>query len=170
VSVEEVLDAREALGALQAQSLEQPGTADEDGAPSVLDGFGHPDAAIARAVERAALNAVLETLDARARTIVRLYYQEELTQSEIGRRLGYSQMHISRLLRDAVDQLRLACDADDRQVRARIAAAWRRRQKSRARDMTRRSDGQAQQGRRGHHSFAAPPAAPAKGPTAGARP
>ena len=32
-------------------------------------------------------------------TIVRLYYQHELTQSEIGGRLGYSQMHISRLLR-----------------------------------------------------------------------
>ena len=37
--------------------------------------------------------------------IVRLYYLEELTQSEIGRRLGLSQMHISRLLRQATDKL-----------------------------------------------------------------
>ena len=37
--------------------------------------------------------------------IVRLYHLEELTQAEIGRRLGLSQMHISRLLRQATDKL-----------------------------------------------------------------
>ena len=50
---------------------------------------------------------MLDTLDARDRTIIHLYYQDELTQAEIGRRLGYSQMHVSRLLRQAVERLRL---------------------------------------------------------------
>ena len=40
--------------------------------------------------------------------IVRLYYLEELTQSEIGERLGCSQMHVSRLLRRAVAGLHAA--------------------------------------------------------------
>ena len=52
-----------------------------------------------------ALDALLETLDDRDRMIVQLYYREELTQTEIGRRLGLSQMHISRLLRQATAQL-----------------------------------------------------------------
>ena len=66
------------------------------------------------------LEALLETLEQRERLIVRLYYQDELTQAEIGRRLGYSQMHISRLLRKATEQLLLAAaqDADATQVTA----------------------------------------------------
>jgi RNA polymerase sigma-B factor len=53
---------------------------------------------------------------------VKLYYQEELTQAQIGRRLGYSQMHISRLLHHAVEELLLAASRDERQPRSRSAA------------------------------------------------
>jgi RNA polymerase sigma-B factor len=58
-------------------------------------------------LDRVALDGILETLDERERTIVRLYYYEELTQAEIGKRLGYSQMHVSRLLRRAAARLEL---------------------------------------------------------------
>ena len=61
--------------------------------------------AFRRAFDRVLIDSLLETLDERDQTIVRLYYLEELTQSEIGRRLGLSQMHISRLLRQATDEL-----------------------------------------------------------------
>jgi len=44
---------------------------------------------------------------------VKLYYQDEPTQSEIGSRLGYSQMHVSRLLRRAVEKLLLAASAPE---------------------------------------------------------
>ncbi|MFD5769895.1 sigma-70 family RNA polymerase sigma factor, partial [Streptomyces sp. NPDC127049] len=45
------------------------------------------------------LRPLLEQLDARDRTILSLRFgTEELTQAEIGRRLGLSQMHVSRLL------------------------------------------------------------------------
>jgi RNA polymerase sigma-B factor len=54
--------------------------------------------------------------------IVRLYYQHELTQAEIGKRLGYSQMHISRLLRRAVEELLLAASAQEPDVSHRSAA------------------------------------------------
>jgi Sigma-70, region 4 len=51
------------------------------------------------------LDSLLATLDPRSEQIVRLYYQHDLTQTEIGRQLGYSQMHVSRLLRQAITQL-----------------------------------------------------------------
>ena len=66
---------------------------------------------IDRAFDRAALSSVLGTLDERGQMIVQLYYRGELTQAEIGRLLGSSQMHVSRLLRQAVEQLTAAADA-----------------------------------------------------------
>ena len=59
-------------------------------------------------LDRSTLDSLLGELDERDRAIVELYFREELTQSEIGERLGYSQMHISRLLRRAVGELEKA--------------------------------------------------------------
>ena len=106
ISVEEVVEAREAYQALHADSLDQPGgSSDDDGRLSLLDTMGTDDREFDHAFDRVLLDALLETLEKRDQTIVRLYYQEELTQTEIGRRLGYSQMHISRLLRQATARL-----------------------------------------------------------------
>jgi len=106
VSVEEVIEAREAYQALYADSLDQPRQSrDDDGRESLLDTIGTHDMAFRRAFDRVLIDSLLETLDERDQTIVRLYYLEELTQSEIGRRLGLSQMHISRLLRQATAEL-----------------------------------------------------------------
>jgi len=124
ISVEEVLEAREAFRALHSDSLDQPrGSRDEDGAASLLDTLGDADLEIGRAHDRAALDAVLETLDERDRTIIHLYYKSELTQAEIGRRLGYSQMHVSRLLRQAVERLRIAASVQEEQATEVVAAA-----------------------------------------------
>ncbi|MGZ8649392.1 MAG: sigma-70 family RNA polymerase sigma factor [Solirubrobacteraceae bacterium] len=109
VSVEAVIEAREAHLALRADSLDQPLRASEDDAGvSLLDTLSTRDLDFQRAFDRMVLDSLLETLDERDRTIVRLYYREELTQSEIGDRLGLSQMHISRLLRQATAQLAAA--------------------------------------------------------------
>ena len=106
VSVDEVIEARAAYQALHAESLDQPRQShDDDGRASLLDTIGTHDRAIGSAFDRVLLDSLLETLDERDQTIVRLYYLDELTQSEIGRRLGLSQMHISRLLRQATDRL-----------------------------------------------------------------
>jgi RNA polymerase sigma-B factor len=109
VSVEAVIEAREAHQAMRADSLDQPlRSGEDDGDASLIDTIGSADVALEHAFDRVVLDALLETLDERDRVIVRLYYREELTQSEIGERLGLSQMHISRLLRQATAQLAAA--------------------------------------------------------------
>jgi RNA polymerase sigma-B factor len=115
VSVEEVIEAREAYQALHADSLDQPRrSSDDDGSVSLLETMGARDSGFERAFDRVLLDSLLEALEERDRTIVRLYYQEELTQAEIGERLGYSQMHISRLLRQATARLaEIAAQASD---------------------------------------------------------
>ena len=123
IEVEDVLEAREAFRALHSDSLDRPRQArDDDDAASLLDTLGDSDLEIGRAHDRAALAAVLDTLDERDRTIIHLYYQDELTQAEIGRRLGYSQMHVSRLLRQAVERLRLAAWEQEQRVVELVAA------------------------------------------------
>jgi RNA polymerase sigma-B factor len=122
VSVEAVVEAREAHQALRADSLDQPLRSTEDDAgASLLDTIGDRDTDYERAFNRVVLDSLLATLDERDQTIVRLYYREELTQSEIGERLGLSQMHISRLLRQATTQL-VAAAAHDDEVATRAAA------------------------------------------------
>jgi RNA polymerase sigma-B factor len=122
VSVEAVVEAREAHQALRADSLDQPLRSTEDDAgASLLDTIGDRDTDYERAFNRVVLDSLLATLDERDQTIVRLYYREELTQSEIGERLGLSQMHISRLLRQATTQL-VAAAAQDDELASRAAA------------------------------------------------
>ena len=124
IEVEDVLEAREAFRALHSASLDQPrGSREDDDAGSLLDSLGDADLELGRAHDRAALHSVLDTLDERDRTIINLYYQDELTQAEIGRRLGYSQMHVSRLLRQAVERLRLAATQQDDQVAQLVGPA-----------------------------------------------
>jgi RNA polymerase sigma-B factor len=50
-------------------------------------------------------------LTPREREIVRLRFEEDLTQAEIGKIVGLSQMHVSRVLRAAVEKLRAAARA-----------------------------------------------------------
>jgi RNA polymerase sigma-B factor len=122
VSVEAVVEAREAHQALRADSLDQPLRSTEDDAgASLLDTIGDRDTDYERVFNRVVLDSLLATLDERDQTIVRLYYREELTQSEIGERLGLSQMHISRLLRQATTQL-VAAAAQDDELATRAAA------------------------------------------------
>src|SRR3954451_14292803 len=124
IGLEDVLEAREAFRALRSASLDQPrGTRDDDDAASLLETLGDADVEIGRAHDRAALDSVLETLDERDRTIIHLYYKGELTQAEIGRRLGYSQMHVSRLLRQAVDRLREAAARQEEEVAELVESA-----------------------------------------------
>ena len=56
----------------------------------------------------------MSALSEREREILRLRFAEDLTQSEIGDRVGLSQMHISRLLRQVIARLREAAESNER--------------------------------------------------------
>ena len=60
--------------------------------------------------DRWLLAAGLDALDSRARKIVELRFFEEKTQSQIAAELGISQMHVSRLLRSALEAMRGSID------------------------------------------------------------
>ena len=52
------------------------------------------------------ITQLLESLPERERTIVYLRFFEDLSQSEIAERMGVSQVHVSRLLRQTLRDLR----------------------------------------------------------------
>jgi RNA polymerase sigma-B factor len=111
VRTEQVLDAREAAGAYRAVSLDRPRD-DADAGDELVDGIGAEDPGYYLADEAATIERLMSVLSDREREVLRLRFAEDLTQSEIGARLGLSQMHISRLIRHAVDQLRQAAESD----------------------------------------------------------
>src|SRR5262245_49671229 len=113
VSEEEVLDARQALAAHSPTSLDAPTSEREDGGASLGEQLGADDTALAGAEDAVVLQGYLAKLPPRNREILRLRFEEDLRQHEIGARLGLSQMHISRLIRQSLEQLRsYQADAD----------------------------------------------------------
>ncbi|WP_326616042.1 SigB/SigF/SigG family RNA polymerase sigma factor [Streptomyces decoyicus] len=72
----------------------------------VADLIGTEDPALALAEDVQALKPHLAKLDDRERTLLRMRFGAEMTQAEIGKELGLSQMHISRLLTRACTTLR----------------------------------------------------------------
>jgi RNA polymerase sigma-B factor len=68
--------------------------------------LGGVDDAFDRVDDRLCLADLIDCLASRERRIIALRYFEELSQSVIGERVGVSQMHVSRLLRQSMAQLR----------------------------------------------------------------
>lgn len=83
-------------------SLDEPFS---DGDGNRFDRIG-VDSEEERSVSRLSLSAALMTLTERERLLVRLRYEEEKSQSEVGRILGVSQVQISRLEKKILSALR----------------------------------------------------------------
>ena len=111
VSEEQVLEAMEAAGAYRAGSLDAPrsvqGEASED---NLGDTLGSDEHGFEQAEERATLEPLLDRLSPRERLVLGLRFGEDLTQAEIGERIGVSQMQVSRMIRHALARLRLGLD------------------------------------------------------------
>ena len=103
---EEVLEAME-LGrsAYQGTSLDHPSGDDANGT-TVAERLGGPDPEMEASRARASIRGLLDHLPERERSILYLRFFEDLTQSEIADRVGISQMHVSRLIRQSLEQLR----------------------------------------------------------------
>jgi RNA polymerase sigma-B factor len=106
---EAVLEARQALEGRNATSLSSGGGADDDDHHLGLEAtLGAIDDGFTAAEQRATIARLTSVLTRREREIVRLRFEEDLTQSEIGDLVGLSQMHVSRLLRIALEKLHVA--------------------------------------------------------------
>jgi RNA polymerase sigma-B factor len=109
MSVEDVVEARAAGTARHAVSIFRPLSEGED--EPLADVLGAEDPGFRAAEDALTSERLLAVLPHREREILRLRYQEELTQWQIGERVGCSQMHVSRLIRQSLERLRAAAAA-----------------------------------------------------------
>ncbi|MEV6003175.1 RNA polymerase sigma factor SigF [Streptomyces griseomycini] len=103
---EEVNEARIAANGYNSASLDAAIGSEPDGESVLADFIGTEDAALELVEDFHALAPMIAELDERERKIVHWRFVEELTQAEIGERLGCSQMHVSRLLSRTLKRLR----------------------------------------------------------------
>src|SRR5213595_2494587 len=112
-SLEDVLDALQSAQAHRTRSFDEP--AGEDST------LAEADPELGRAEIRVLLDEAFDVLSDRDREILRLRFEEDMTQTEISERIGVSQMQVSRLIRQALARLRLDIESSRRQ--RRISAA-----------------------------------------------
>jgi len=111
-TAEKVLAALEARRGRRAVSLDEPNGAGADGDERTLaHRLGSDDADLDHVLERTWVERLSAVLEPRERAILDLYFVEDLSQRQIARRLGVSQMQVCRVLRRAVDRLREAAAA-----------------------------------------------------------
>jgi RNA polymerase sigma-B factor len=107
-------DVTEALAvgeAYRPRSLDAPAQTDEaDGVTGVAQ-LPDDGREMERCEDAVMLEQLARVLDDRSWEVIRLHFQEDLMQREIGDRVGCSQMHVSRILRDALSRLREAANA-----------------------------------------------------------
>jgi RNA polymerase sigma-B factor len=110
-SAEQVLEAQEAAASYEAASLDAPAARDDDESASLVDLLGREDSAYELVEEREAIAKNWKELPDTERQVLELRFMHDLNQREIGERIGYSQMHVSRLLRRALTRLETAAKA-----------------------------------------------------------
>ncbi len=102
---EQILEAMQARSARGALSLHAPQNESGD-AIALEDSLGAEDPEIERAEARAELDRLLTSVSPRSRAILRMRFEEDMTQAEIGAVVGISQMQVSRILRQTISKLR----------------------------------------------------------------
>ncbi|MFK4145206.1 SigB/SigF/SigG family RNA polymerase sigma factor [Streptomyces sp. NPDC004065] len=103
---EEVVEAQLASNGYKSASLDAAISGSEDGEAALADFIGDEDAALGLVEDFHALAPMIAELDERDRRLIHWRFVEELTQAQIGERLGVSQMHVSRLLSRLLARLR----------------------------------------------------------------
>lgn len=103
VPVEEVYAGLQVGFAYRADSLDNT---TEDDNRGLVDRLGRMDRQLDLVENRQALIPALAQLPEREASIVMMRFFGDLTQTQIARRIGISQMHVSRLLADSLKKLR----------------------------------------------------------------
>ncbi|MBB6343793.1 SigB/SigF/SigG family RNA polymerase sigma factor [Nonomuraea muscovyensis] len=105
ISEEDVLLTLDASAAYSTLSLDAPLGADDDAA-SLGDVIPEDDDTLSTMVDREAVKPLIDALPSREKHILLLRFFGNMTQAEIAAEFGISQMHVSRILRKVLDQLR----------------------------------------------------------------
>ncbi|MEH0448622.1 MULTISPECIES: RNA polymerase sigma factor SigF [unclassified Streptomyces] len=103
---DEVREARLASNGYHSSSLDAAVSGSADGEAALQDFIGAEDQALELVEDFHVLAPLIAELDERDRQIIHMRFVEELTQAQVGERLGVSQMHVSRLLSRTLARLR----------------------------------------------------------------
>ena len=125
VEEEEVLEALETGQAYATLSLSAPTGGDESDDLDPLESLGEVEHEYEVSEDRAVLAPGFRVLDERERRILQLRFFEGLTQSQIAQQVGISQMHVSRLIRRALEKIRDEIAREDDEEGAAGAAQTR---------------------------------------------
>jgi RNA polymerase sigma-B factor len=118
---EDVLEALESGRAYSAVSLSTSGANDEDGEVDPLESLGAEEPQYEISEDRAVLAPGFRVLDERERMILHLRFFKGLTQSQIAQQVGISQMHVSRLIRRALEKIRDEIASEEVSPPSRVA-------------------------------------------------
>ena len=111
VTVEEVLEAMESSSAYSSVPLEAGGS-DDDDAPAVIDHYASVDQDLAASDDRMVIEDTIKEFSPREQEVIRMRFNDNLTQVEIAKRLGVSQVQVSRLLRRTLKKLQEKVDSE----------------------------------------------------------
>jgi RNA polymerase sigma-B factor len=103
---ERVLEALEASAAYRTTSLSLPRSNDDEAGETLGDTVGTAEEGFDLAEHRATLDRLLSAVSPREREVLRLRFEQDLTQAEIGDVIGVSQMQVSRIIRQSLTRLR----------------------------------------------------------------
>jgi RNA polymerase sigma-B factor len=106
VSEEEVVEALESGRAYSSVSIFSGGIGEGNETLELLDYLGSEEEAYEIFEQRRVLAPAMARLDPRERLILHLRFFEGMTQTQVAARIGISQMHVSRLIRRSIDNLR----------------------------------------------------------------
>ncbi len=110
-NVDEVLEAMESSSAYSSVPLEAGGQGDDE-APSVIDHYVTEDEDLAASDDRMVLEETVRDFSPREQEIIRMRFLEGMTQVEIAKKLGISQVQVSRLLRRTLQKVQEKIDPD----------------------------------------------------------
>ena len=106
-----VLEALQAADAYRATSLQTPRAGEDEAGATLGDTVASTEPGFGLAEDRATLAQLLRAVTPREREVLRLRFEENLTQRQIGQRIGVSQMQTSRIIRHAIARLRATARA-----------------------------------------------------------
>lgn len=108
ITEEDVMEALQARGAYRTRSFDAPVDSADEAKGTLGDWIGIDEYGFDRAEERATFAALLGLVTSRESEVLRMRFEQDMTQTEIGVIIGASQMHVSRIIRQALERIRLA--------------------------------------------------------------